>query len=82
MPRGDIALGGQEEYLPSHQFPQVNNDRWMVVRGEWILVFKPNAKEDRTEYPNVTENQTIFVPKGFAVQVMNGYARLTTSAEA
>lgn len=34
------------------------------------------------KHQNTTVDQKISVPKGFEVEVMNGYARLTKSAEA
>lgn len=46
------------------------------------MVFKPNTKGTTSKYPNTTVNQKILVPKDFEVEVINGYARLTTSAEA
>ena len=46
------------------------------------MVFKPNAKDTKSEYPNTTVDQKILIPKDYEVEVMNGYARLTTSAEA
>lgn len=82
MQRGDIALGGTEEYLPSHRFTAVDHDRWIIGRGESIVVFNPNAKGDTSKYQNTTVDQKISVPKGFEAEVMNGYARLTRSAEA
>lgn len=46
------------------------------------MVFNPDAKGDTREYPNTTVDQKISVPKGYEVEVINGYARLTTSAKA
>lgn len=46
------------------------------------MVFDPNSKGNTSKYQNTTVDQQISVPKGFEVEVMNGYARLTRSAEA
>ena len=46
------------------------------------MIFNLNAKGDISKYPNTTVDQKIFVPKGFEVEVMNGYARLTKSTKA
>jgi len=45
------------------------------------MVFPSNAEGNTSKYLNLTVDQKILVPKGFQVEVMNGYVRLTTSAK-
>jgi hypothetical protein len=83
--RGDIALRGQEEYLPSHRFLAVDYERTITGRGTSIIVFDPRAGKETPlywNYENTQEDASSPVPPGYEVEVIDGLVKMTTSAAA
>lgn len=68
--RGDKALEGEEEYLPSHLFEGVDHNRWITCRGTHITIYDPKAPDNTLSYwehKNTTEVGKSRVPAGFKV---------------
>jgi surface antigen len=83
LQRGQVALNGQEEYLPSHLFNAADEDRWMIVKGTLITVFDPKASDGSKvvwEWKDEKNYGIVQVTKGFRVSVLNGYVKMSTSA--
>ncbi|KAG5926925.1 hypothetical protein E4U42_002801 [Claviceps africana] len=83
--RGDLALSNTEEYLPSHLFPAVTENRWVKGRGTLILVFNPEADDNTIPYWEWTsvdvDSEWQLVPAGHKIKVLHAWVKISTSAQ-
>lgn len=80
--RGEKALAGNEEYLPSHLFDGVDHDRWITCKGTHITIYDPKKTDNYWEHKSTTEVGKSLVPAGFKVRVIAGAVKMTKSPEA
>jgi hypothetical protein len=84
LKRGERALSGKEEYLPSHLFSKTDEEVWVIGRGSLITVYDPDAPEGTPpvwEWNNETEYGKYCVPKGYRIRVLHGWVRMSTSGQ-
>jgi hypothetical protein len=82
LQRGEKALSGEEEYLPSHLFTTTDKEYWIKARGSLIVVFDPKIPEYSIwEWTNENEyGPWTHVPVGCRVKVLHGWVTMSTSA--
>jgi len=81
---GEIALGGNDEYLSAHIFDAVDYDRKITGGGTLIMIFNPKRAKNTPPY-RTFENITIegeLVPAEFEVKVIHATVKLAKSAGA
>lgn len=77
MARGDDALAGREEYLPSHPFPPVDYDRMINFKGYYLSIYNRDTDDYKTHINNAsptTEYCEYTVPAGYTTYIRGGNA--------
>ncbi|KAJ9486743.1 hypothetical protein VN97_g6581 [Penicillium thymicola] len=75
MARGDDALAGQEEHVPSHPFPPVDYARTIFFKGLYLSIYNQQTDEYETHIDNLvatTEYSNHVVPPGYTTYVRGG----------
>jgi hypothetical protein len=71
--RGDEALGGKEEYMPSHRFPpDATNNRTISFKGVYLSIVNEQTGDKKTQEDNAiptTEFVEYEIPPGYTCYV-------------
>lgn len=74
-----------QEYVRGRIFDAANSERKITFRGTLLRITSPNTTEESEpllDVRDVIENAVYPVPAGFQVKVLDGWVKLTKSAEA
>lgn len=75
MAKGDDALAGREEYLPSHPFPPVKHTRTIFFKGYYLSIYNRQTDEYGPHIDNAvatTEYSEYVVPADYTTYVRGG----------
>jgi hypothetical protein len=72
LQRGETALSGKEEQIPSHRFPPDDTrDRIIFFRGEYISIYNEQTEHQLPPGDDVTEYAEYKIPRGYTCEVIN-----------
>lgn len=73
--KGDDALAGREEAVPSHLFPPVDHDRYICFKGYYLSVYNQQTDDYKAHINNetpTTEFCEYLVPAGYTTFIRGG----------
>ena len=67
--RGDEAIAGRPEEVPSHRFPPTAEHRTIRFRGKYILIVNQETDDQKTFKENISDFTPFEVPAGYTCYV-------------
>lgn len=71
--RGDKALSGQEEDVPSHRFPPDTRKRTINFRGKYLSIINKETGHQEIFRQDVKDSEDFEVPPGYTCYVRGAF---------